>query len=298
MAMLVLINFNHLHCSLSPILIIIIDYFRMGEAINMIQLERHEQIIGYLTEHGILSVNDAVRVFNASPATIRRDFNELAEQRIVTRVRGGIKMVKPVDNDMLPFALREVRHSREKEALARHAVTLLNPGDAVIIDGGTTTFMLTACLPEIPLRIITNSLRLAAGLEERRMERANLEVYISGGFLYPHSGLLLGPSAQANLAQYHAHWAFLSVGGINEGGIFNNNEWVVETERVMLKNAGKIVVLADHSKIGKHAMCLVCDLERVDVLITDYWPENEPLLSKFEEAGIDVVVVNVMPSPK
>lgn len=258
----------------------------------MIQLERHERIIGYLSQHDVLSVTDAVTLFEASPATIRRDFNEMAQQNLVRRVRGGIKIAKPLAGDILPFALREVRFSQEKEALCRRAAQLLRPGEVVIIDGGTTTFFISQFMPDFPLRVITNSLRLAGALEERRVERSNLEIYITGGYLYPNSGILLGPNSISSLQQYHAHWAFLSVGGITDQGIFNTNELVVETERTMLEHADKVVVLADHSKLGLHAMCTVCPLARIDILITDAWPEHAPLLAKIADAGVEVVTVN------
>lgn len=257
----------------------------------MIQLERHERIIAYLSQHDVISVSDAVRLFQASPATIRRDFNEMAQQNLVRRVRGGIKIAKPLAGDILPFSLREVRYSLEKEALCARAVQMLRPGEVVIIDGGTTTFFMSAHLPDFPLRIISNSLRLAAALEERRVERSNLEVYITGGYLYPNSGVLLGPNSVSSLQQYHAHIAFVSVGGITENGISNTNELVVETERTMLEHANRVIVLADHSKLGVHAMCHVCALDQIDVLITDDWPDSQPLLRKIAEAGVEVVTV-------
>jgi len=259
----------------------------------MIQQLRHERMIDYLNAHEILSVEEAMALFAASPATIRRDFNDLAAQGLVQRVRGGIKLVRAGGQPMLPFSLREVRHSREKEALARRAAGLLRPGDVIFIDGGTTTFHLGGCLPDIPLCLITNSLRLAAALEERRAERARWDICVTGGFIYPHSGgLLLGPTAQASLAQYHAHWAFLSAGGVAEGGITNTNELVVDTERIMIGHAEKTVILADHSKIGKYALCHVCPLDRVDFLITDEWPESTELLSKFGAAGVEVLLLD------
>ncbi|MCL5270701.1 MAG: DeoR/GlpR family DNA-binding transcription regulator [bacterium] len=263
---------------------------------RMIPLARHEQILSILGEHDVLSVTDAVARLGASPATIRRDFHHLAERGLVVRARGGVKVARPEPDDMVPFALREVRFADEKKALARHAAGLLAPGDTVLVDGGTTTFMLAAALPPISLRVITNSVRLAAALEELVPDRARLEIYLTGGFLYPNSGLLLGPSAQASLAQYHAHWAFLSVGGITAEGIYNTSEWVVETERVMMASADRVAILADHSKIGRHAMCRVAGLDRIGLLITDAWPANREALEEYRAGGVEVVEVDVYQS--
>lgn len=257
----------------------------------MRQLERHQQILNHLTHNETLTLEDAIEMFQASPATLRRDFNRLAEQGRAERVRGGLRQLRPIDGDMVPFVLREVRQAREKAGIAAYAAGLLQPGNVVIVDGGTTTFFLSRHLPEIPLRVITNSLRLAATLEERRRHHSPLEIYLTGGYLYPHSGLLVGPSSLTSLSQYHAHWAFLSVGGITTGGVSNTNELVVETERVMIANADRVAVLADHTKIGIHAMCHVCALEEIDVLITNAHPESHDALDRFREAGVDVRVV-------
>jgi DeoR/GlpR family transcriptional regulator of sugar metabolism len=258
----------------------------------MVYLERHEQILNYLAQHERLSVEEAIHLFHASPATIRRDFHDLSQQKLTQRIRGGVRLEKDSADSMPPFSLREIRQSAEKDALGRQAATLLRPGDVVFVDGGTTTYHLGASLPDMPLCVITNSLRLAALLEEKRLDRTGLDLYITGGFLYPNSGgLLLGPNAQASLSQYHAHWAFLSAGGVTESGISNTNELVMDTERVMIGNAEKVVILADHSKLGKHALCHVCGLDRVDILITDEWPEHAPLLERIKEAGVQVLQV-------
>lgn len=257
----------------------------------VLQSERQGKILKHTIEHGFLGLNEAIDLFGASQATISRDFNELAENQQVKRVRGGIQAIKSLVNDMIPFALRETSFSEEKAALAYRAAQLLCPDDVVIIDGGTTTFHLVEYLPNIKLRLITNSVRLAAGLEEKQVDRSLLEIFLTGGFLYPDSGLLLGPGAKSSLAQYHARWAFLSVGGITEEGIFNTNELVVETEQVMIEQADKIVILADHSKIGNRAMCQVCNLDKIDYLITDKWPNNTPLLDKFKKAGVEILQV-------
>jgi DeoR/GlpR family transcriptional regulator of sugar metabolism len=258
----------------------------------MIQIQRHEQILKHLAKKDYLSVTEAINLFAASPATIRRDFNRLARQKLAQRFRGGLKAVQKTSSGMVPFALRQLQYSAEKEALARQAVKLLKPGNVILIDGGTTTFHLGMCLPDISLRVITNSLRLAAMLEERNEEQSSLEISLTGGLLYKKSGILLGPNTEAGLSQYHADFAFLSVGGINEAGIYNTNELVTETERVMIDNADKVVILADHSKIGKQAMCHVCSLEEIDILISNDWPQNDKIFKSFEDSGIEIVKVS------
>lgn len=252
----------------------------------MIEAERHNQMFNYLRKQGVLTLTEAVRLFAASPATIRRDFDKLALQDGIVRVRGGLRL--PPSFNGTTFASREIQNVAAKAAIARQAVTLLREGDVIFIDGGTTTYQLAQYLPKLKLRIITNSIRLAAALDERS-QSAGWEVFLTGGLLYPQSGLLIGPAAQNNLSQYHAHWAFLSAGGLTAAGVFNTTELVVESEKIMMTHAERVVILADHSKIGCRAMCKVCELSAVDTLITDR-PLDATHRNAFRRAAVDVYV--------
>jgi len=255
--------------------------------------ERTQQILQQLTESESLSVRDAIRLFNVSPATVRRDFSKLSSEGLVRRVRGGVAIAKEANGDIPSFSLRAVQHAREKLALANRAAELLQPDDVVIVEGGTTTCMLGTCIPDFHLQLITNSVRLASMLEGKHITRPQMEIIVTGGMLYPKAGILLGPSAEATLAQYHARWAFLSAGGITEAGVFTTNELVVELLRVMIRNAEKVVVMADHSKISRRAMCHLCDFDCVDMLITDECPSSEPTLEHLAAQGLEVLRVKV-----
>jgi DeoR/GlpR family transcriptional regulator of sugar metabolism len=252
--------------------------------------ERDDRILALLSEKSFLSVEEAAGLTKSSLATVRRDFQRLSDDKRIQRIRGGARPIR--SEPMTPFALREVQYSREKESLARAAAELFSPNDVLIVDGGTTTFHLGRCLPDIPLRIITNSLRLASVLDEQSRTHAGLEVYLTGGFLYPSSGLLVGPGAQASLAQYHAQWALLSVGGVSDDGFFNTSEVVVETERRMIEHADRVIVLADHSKIDKRSMCQVCPLADVDYLITDPHPASAAALRRLAATGLEIITAS------
>lgn len=257
----------------------------------MMQRERQSRILAHLDAHEVLSVEDAVPLLRASPATVRRDFNALAAQQLVERTRGGVGRARPGMAGMMPFGWREDQHPREKAALARQAAGMLKPGDVIMVDGGTSTFHLAECLPDFPLRVITTSVRLAAVLGERRLAKTATEVFLTGGYLYPESSLLIGPQAAATLAQYRANWAFLSVGGICEDGIYNTNEFVIESERTMIRNADRTVVLADHSKVGRRSMCRICGLDEIDIVITDDHPDTRNNLQALGEAGVEISTV-------
>ena len=253
----------------------------------MIARERHERIIQAVAQNKTLSVRRAMDLTGASEITIRRDFTRLAENGTVERFHGGIGL--PAGEKMSPFAFRQIRFSEEKAAIAKQAAGLLNPGDVLFVDGGTTTCHLAGCMPDIPLSIFTNSLRFVEALETRQRGKNRQEIHLTGGLLYPKSGLLVGPGALQGLRQYHADWAFISASGITEEGLYNTNERVVEAERIMISTSDKVAVLADHSKIGKHAMCLICKLEQIDTLITDADPKRSTLLPRIEMAGTTIL---------
>jgi DeoR/GlpR family transcriptional regulator of sugar metabolism len=194
---------------------------------------------------------------------------------------------------MIPFSAREMTNGAEKAAIARAAVALVGPGDVIVVDGGTSTYHLAAFLGGLAVRVVTNSLRLAAALGDLQHASSQVEVHLTGGHLYPKSGLLIGPLARTGIALYHARFAFLSVGGIDARGASNTNDLVVDVERAMMDAAERVVVLADHSKIGARSMCHLAGLERVGLLITERHPASRDILARIRERGVEVNEVEV-----
>jgi DeoR/GlpR family transcriptional regulator of sugar metabolism len=228
--------------------------------------------------------------------TMLRAVADLARHGRIARVRGGAaKSEDPRALPMVPFAVREGALSREKSDIAKAAAALVSEGDTVMIAGGTTTFHLARWFPRLSARVITNSTRLAAGLEELAAE-SPLEVYLTGGYLYPRGSILLGAQARSAILQYHADLAFIGAGGITPDGVYNTNELVVDTERAMIERAGTVVVLADHEKIGRTAMCLLSQLSAVHMLITDGGANGAGVLDTIRRHGVEVIVAGDPPA--
>lgn len=254
-------------------------------------LERRRKILEMLQESSFLSVDDAQTALDSSPATIRRDFADLSEQGLVVRGHGGIHRV---DNapimGVLPFSRRKVDHPEGKNRIAKAAAILVNDGQIVIIDGGTTTLNLAHYLsPHV--RVITNSLPLASALNEPRNGRTIVpEVNMTGGYVYPRSEVLLGPQTVKSLLEYNADWTFIGANGIMPDGVFNSNNLVVDTQRMMIQRAQKVCILVDGSKLLRPAMMKVCDLDAVDYIITDEKPP-QALVDACEEFRVTITVV-------
>lgn len=237
-------------------------------------LERQRAIVTLVERQGDLTVEEACRTLGISPATARRDFVELCARGVVEKAWGGLKRYQagPPPSDMLPSSVRENLNISEKERIARAGCERVQDGDVLIIDGGTTTLCMAPFLANRPVRILTNSILIAHRIDTLRSVNTGAEVFLTGGFLYPGSGLLVGPEAVQSLAQYHARWAFLSVGGLDAEGATNTNHLVVESQRTMIRMAESVVVLADSSKWGRKDMVRAFTWKEVTRLITNSAP--------------------------
>lgn len=151
-------------------------------------------------------------------------------------------------------------------------------GDTILLDGGTTTLEVARLLVGRRLQIVTNSLPIANLFANNR----ETDLVILGGYVYPKTGVALGPVTIRMMEDIHVHQTILSVGGITAKGLFNSNMLLVETERQMMRCADEVVVVADHTKVGRQALAFLCDFSEIDTLIVDprLTPEQRSLVEK------------------
>ncbi|MES2569162.1 MAG: DeoR/GlpR family DNA-binding transcription regulator [Verrucomicrobiota bacterium] len=254
---------------------------------------RQRQILELLQRDSELSVDQACEWLHASPATIRREFVELAREARVEKTWGGIRLLPGEPTRATPpaFASRLVVEAMAKKAIARAAADLLSEGDVVMIGGGTTTLQLAEFIALKRLRIVTNSLAMAQALDQWKGSHRGAEIHLAGGLLQPESGFVAGSQTEAFIRQYHASWAFLGAAGIDETAATNYNEAVLASERLMIAQSARVAILADHTKLGRKAMCLLCPLEGIDYLVTDEFEGNDELFERI--AGEEVKVIRV-----
>jgi DeoR/GlpR family transcriptional regulator of sugar metabolism len=241
----------------------------------MQRLERQRALIALVERQGDLTLEEACRSFTISPATARRDFLEIVSRGGAEKTWGGLRRNASADvmpGDMIPSDLREGLNTGQKERIAQAACDLVKDGDVLMIDGGTTTLCMAPHLANRRVRILTNSLLIAHRIDRLRTAREGADVFLTGGYLYPGSGLLVGSQAVENLANYNARWAFLSCAGLDAQGATNTNQLVVESERAMIRMAEKAVVLADASKWGKRDMVRAVAWGEIAMLVTDAKP--------------------------
>jgi DeoR family fructose operon transcriptional repressor len=204
------------------------------------------------------------RQLDASESSIRRDLSELEQQRVLKRVHGGALAIKPRDQ-LLDFSWQSTRNASEKQRIARLAATLVEDGQTVILDGGSTTAAVAAELANRSLNIITNSLAIAEIFKNSRQ----IEVTLTGGYLYPRLEIMLGPLCEDTLAGVAADVLIMGIGGVTEAGLSNNNTLVVGSERKMIDVSRQVMIVADHTKFGKPAMVHLAPLDIVDRVVSD-----------------------------
>lgn len=252
----------------------------------MLVEERRQRVLDLVSKQGFISLADLAQTVQVSESTIRRDLDYWHQQGAVKRTHGGAIYVG--DGSALP-ALEERTSSQieEKRALARAAAARVGDGDAILLDGGTTTLEVARLLVGRPLQVVTNSLPIANLFASSR----ETDLVMLGGYVYPKTGVALGPQAVRMLEDVHVHQAMLSVGGVTAKGFFNSNLLLVETERAMMRCADEVVVVADHTKFGRQALAFLCELAAVDTLIVDAGLTDEQR-RLVEDGGPRLIVAN------
>lgn len=250
----------------------------------MLLEERRNRLLELVRVRGFASLPDLTTEMGVSESTVRRDLDYLEESGAARRTHGGVLYTGP--SPKIPhFDERQAMNWDKKRLIARSAAQLIEDGDTVLLDGGSTTYELARELVGRPLQIVTNSLPVASLFTAG--DRSDL-VFV-GGYVHARTGVTLGPYANQMLEDLNVRRAVLSVSGANERGFFNSNLLLVETERVMMRVADEVVVVADSTKFGRSSLAHLCELGRIHVLVVDggICPEWRRRLT---DAGVRVVI--------
>jgi DeoR/GlpR family transcriptional regulator of sugar metabolism len=257
----------------------------------MLAAQRQALILEEVRRSGGVRVADLVEQLGVSDMTIRRDLDTLAGHGLLRKVHGGA--VAPVERstDEPGFEAKSVRQEREKRALAAAAARFVEPGTAIGLSAGTTTWTLAQHLREVPgITVVTNSIRIADVFHQS--PRADQTVVITGGVRTP-SDALVGPVAVAAVRSLHLDVVVLGVHGMDaRAGFTTPNLMEADTDRALVEAARTLVVVADHTKWGVVGISTIARLDEAHVLVTDGGidPEARALLT--ERVG-DLVVADI-----
>jgi len=258
----------------------------------MLEKQRQQLIVDFLEEAKFASVPTLRDQLNSSEATIRRDLNKLALSGKIKKIRGGAEVVQSAIAPAAKIAGKSFWVDREKNVntkrmIAKKAVELCSDGESVIINGGSSTFMMAEFLRDRRINILTNSFVLAQEL----LENSQNQVTLPGGEVYRKQSIILSSFENDTTQNYHGSKMFMGCPGISEIGVMETDPLLILAEQKLRKRAEKLIVLADSSKIGVKGNLIFSPLSEVDMVITDSHADKT-ILTYFEQQGIEVVVVD------
>lgn len=249
-----------------------------------IAAQRRQRVLELTNAHGIISVRELSRELVVSDMSIRRDLRLLARQGAVRRTHGGaMSLVRPTFD--YPFDERQGLQIEAKNAIGRAAADLVANGDSIFMSSGTTVAAMAPHLRERErLTVITNSVRVV-----QELMGTSVTVISTGGVASAATGSLVGPIAEATVAQLRVRKAFLGTTGVSPEGFSNSSLEEASIQRRMMLAAAETYVLADHTKFGKLSLTIGLELERVTKLVTDAGM-NIDELQWLRTAGVVVVI--------
>ncbi|MBB6095460.1 DeoR family ulaG and ulaABCDEF operon transcriptional repressor [Povalibacter uvarum] len=254
----------------------------------MLERERHHLILKLVEERSFVGVAELLELLDASEATIRRDINTLAERGELRRIRGGAEALRPRLQSHLvgmPFSVSQDIAVGQKRAIARAAAALINKGESIIINGGTTTFALVEFLADHDLDVLTNSFPIAAKLLATSRNRITLP----GGTIYREQNIVLSPFSNDTIDNFWGHKLFTGCYGINRFGMMEADPLIVQAQTKLLKRTEEVIVMADSSKLRQKSAMIVTGLDRISTIITDDEAREEEL-EAFRTAGIKIIL--------
>jgi len=230
----------------------------------MLAEERRNRLLEMVRVKRFASLGELVEQLQVSESTVRRDLEQLEEQGTARRIHGGVLYAG--SSPKLPhFEMQQPVKEETKRAIAAKAVELIDNGDTVLLDGGSTTYEVARLLVGRPVHVVTTSLPVA----NLFACESGSDLVLIGGNICPRTGVAQGPYAGKMLDMVRVRKTILSVAGINDEGCFNNNLMLVETEQAMMRAADEVIVVADSSKFGRQSLAHLCRLEAIHHLVVD-----------------------------
>ena len=226
--------------------------------------DRQTRLLDIIRIRGFAALEELVRELGVSESTVRRDLDALVEKGAARRTHGGVLYSGGMPR-LAEFDERQPHNWAAKRAIAARAAAMIEDGETVLLDGGTTTYEMARLLVGRSLQVVTNSLPVA----NLFASEARTDLVLLGGYVSPRTGVCLGPYANELLGRLHVTTTVLSAAGVDAEGLFNSHLLLAETEQAMLRAAGRVIVVADSSKFGRKSLTLVSALDSIDALVCD-----------------------------
>lgn len=251
----------------------------------MLVAERHKKIVEIVNNRLSIRVTELSKIFSVTEETIRRDLEKLEKENLLMRSHGGAVSIEK-DQSEISYLEREITNAAEKRAIAVEAARFIEPGDQIVLDASTTAWYVAKELSDMPLTVLTNSIKVAIELSKKEQ----VKVISTGGTLLSQSLSYVGPLAERSLGMYHVNKAFISCKGVHlEKGLSDYNESQAMLKKQMMEIADENILMVDSSKFGTRAFSQIAPMSKVDCIITDS-NIDEKIKSQLAEMNINVKV--------
>lgn len=253
--------------------------------------DRHREILVQLNQNGQVLVEDLAAHLDVSPSTIRRDLTQMERNGLLRRFHGGAELVQPLLYEpfrhSITYSNQEGVRFAEKSRIAKVAADMVQSGETVAFTAGTTTTQITRYLGHVSdITFVTNTVNVAMELSQRQ----DIAVFVTGGYLTPGWFSLVGNTAIQSIRSLYYDRVFIGLNGIDAAhGLTSHYVDEAAIVRAMIQQANQKIVVADSSKIGETARAVICQINEVDVVITD---DQAPAaqVAAIEEAGVKVII--------
>ncbi len=253
----------------------------------MFAAERHEQILRLLAEQGRVRVVDLAGDLKVAEPTVRKDIIDLAERGLLRRTYGGaIALSTPPEPTI---AARSTRHIQAKQQIAATAMGMIEPGESLYLDNGTTVLALATAMATSPaagrwnVNLVTNGIEVAQTVADV----PGIRHVLLGGTYRAAGQALTGPLTLDSLAQFSISTAFIGVSGLADGWLSVADLAEAQVKSAVIGKAGRVVVLMDSSKFGISDFARICRLEAVTTMLTDRLDEKQR--DQVRQAGVDII---------
>lgn len=251
----------------------------------MLAIERRNAILAKLTAQGKVIVTDLSREFDVTEETIRRDLEKLDKEGLAKKTYGGAVINHNLNTD-LPFNVRKRANVELKQKIAEKIAGMINDGDYIMLDASSTAIYVTKCiLDRKNITLITNSVEIMLELADK----SDWNILSTGGSLKKGALSLVGASAERMIRGFHVDLAVCSSKGVDLNmGITDSNEKDSEIKRAIFAAADKKILAVDSTKFDKISFVHVCDMNDIDVVVTDSQP-SERWVEHFKDKNVELI---------
>ncbi len=249
---------------------------------DLLTAERHRIILELLAEKEVVKLQELVEATHSSESTIRRDLTQLEKEKKLRRVHGGAALLHQ-KREELSVLEKSTKNMKEKKMIAEYAASLVQDGDCIYLDAGTTTFEMIAHLRGKDIVVVTNGIMHVDALLEHE-----IPTYLLGGFIKKKTKALIGRGALNALESYSFDKCFIGANGIHlDYGYTTPDPEEAMVKRLAMKLSQHAYILADHSKLNESTFAKIADLEEATLIVDEL---DEELLELYEaKTAIEVV---------